>query len=151
MYLFNLRAEITKTCNEFYARTATGISPELVHFATGADFIVPNDAKHYLLRPGILLIQHQIINLYLETVESFFVMWRLTHDPIYREMGWNAFQAINKYCRVKYGFSGIRDVTTTSVTHDNLQQSFFLAETLKVYQIHATHDLLSTVFIFIIF
>jgi len=46
-------------------------------------------------------------------------------------MGWNIFNAINKYCRSEFGFSGIRDVTTTSVTRDDLQQSFFLAETLK--------------------
>lgn len=40
-------------------------------------------------------------------------------------------QALEKHCRVEAGFSGIRDVYTTTPTHDNMQQSFFLAETLK--------------------
>jgi len=113
----NLGREITKTCFETYKRTATGIGPELVRFEGSNDFSIPHGASHYLLRP--------------EAVESFFVLWRQTHDPIFREYGWEAFKAINKYCRVKYGFSGIRDVTTTKVSYDNLQQSFFLAETLK--------------------
>ncbi len=40
-------------------------------------------------------------------------------------------QALEQHCRVESGFSGIRDVYTTSVSHDNMQQSFFLSETLK--------------------
>lgn len=34
--------------------------------------------KYYILRP--------------ETFESYFVMWRLTHDKKYREWGWDAIQ-----------------------------------------------------------
>ena len=40
-------------------------------------------------------------------------------------------QALEKHCRVESGFSGIRDVYTTTVGNDNMQQSFFLSETLK--------------------
>lgn len=40
-------------------------------------------------------------------------------------------QALEQHCRVESGFSGIRDVYTTTVSHDNMQQSFFLSETLK--------------------
>jgi len=121
-----LGKDIAITCNEMYNRTATGIAPEIVKFEGSHDFIVPMDAKHYLLRP--------------ETVETFFVMWRLTHNPIYREMGWNAFKAINKYCRTTFGFSGIRDVTTTTIIYDDLQQSFFLAETLKYLYLLFSED-----------
>eukprot|EP01118_Nematostelium_gracile_P013748 TRINITY_DN5228_c0_g1_i1.p1 TRINITY_DN5228_c0_g1~~TRINITY_DN5228_c0_g1_i1.p1 ORF type:complete len:557 (+),score=113.11 TRINITY_DN5228_c0_g1_i1:81-1751(+) len=112
-----LGKQITRTCHEMYNRTATGIAPELVRFEGENDFLIPSNAKHYLLRP--------------ETAESFFVMYRLTKDPIYREWGWNIFTHINRYCRTPGGFSGIRDVTTTTVEHDDLQQSFFMAETLK--------------------
>jgi len=109
--------EITKTCHEFYARTATGIAPEYVTFG-GNDFSVGINGQHNLLRP--------------ETVESYFVMWRMTHDQKYREWGWEAFQAWEKYARLETGYSGIRDVTTTQyVSHDDLQQTFFMAETLK--------------------
>ena len=37
-----------------------------------------NNEKMYLLRP--------------ETVESYFYLWRHTHDPIYREWGWEMVQ-----------------------------------------------------------
>ena len=41
-------------------------------------------------------------------------------------------QAIDKYCRVSGGFSGVKDVYSSSPTYDDVQQSFFLAETLKL-------------------
>lgn len=40
-------------------------------------------------------------------------------------------QAIEKYCRVSGGFSGVKDVYSSTPAHDDVQQSFFLAETLK--------------------
>lgn len=40
-------------------------------------------------------------------------------------------QAIDKYCRVSGGFSGVKDVYSSNPTYDDVQQSFFLAETLK--------------------
>lgn len=44
------------------------------------------------------------------------------------------FQAMNNHTKVKYGYSGVHDATvrTAGELHfDDLQQSFFLAETLK--------------------
>ncbi|CAB3987592.1 Mannosyl-oligosaccharide 1,2-alpha-mannosidase IB [Paramuricea clavata] len=114
----DLGARITNTCHESYKRTATGIGPEMFFFQG------PHEAKgirsserYYILRP--------------EVVESYFVMWRITHDQKYREWGWEAVQAIKKHCEVGVGFSGIRDVDNVPVQHDDVQQSFFLAETLK--------------------
>ena len=53
------------------------------------------------------------------------------------------FQALNKHCRVDSGFSGIRDVYANKVSHDDVQQSFFLAETLKyLYLLFSNDDLL---------
>lgn len=40
-------------------------------------------------------------------------------------------QALERYCRTQAGFSGIHNVYSTAPRHDNKQQSFFLAETLK--------------------
>jgi len=119
-------AELTRTCYEMYRRQATGISPELVNFVGPTDFETPYNAKHYLLRP--------------ETVESFFVMWRLTHDQKYRDWGWEVFQSIDRYCKAPKGYSGIRDVTTTAVSFDNVQQSFFMAETLKYLYLLFSED-----------
>lgn len=40
-------------------------------------------------------------------------------------------QALEKHCRTEAGFSGIQDVYSSLPNHDNKQQTFFLAETLK--------------------
>lgn len=100
-----------------YARMATGISPEFVQFYEDKDFDVGRGAPHYLLRP--------------ETVESFFVLYHLTGDPVYREWGWEVFQAIERYCRTEAGYGSLSDVRKVLVTPDNKMESFFLAETIK--------------------
>ena len=77
-------------------------------------------SRYYLLRP--------------ETFESYFIMWRLTKEPKYREWGWESVQvkyslynmrslwsssnlptlsvhqALERSCRTDGGYSGIRDV-----------------------------------------
>lgn len=53
-------------------------------------------------------------------------------------------QALNKHCRTDGGFSGLRDVYQEKPALDDVQQSFFLAETLKyLYLIFSEDDLLS--------
>lgn len=78
---FHTGEEITRTCYEMYHRQATGIAPEISIFDNG-DLEVDPRAKHYLLRP--------------ETVESLFVLYRLTGEQKYRDWGWEIFQAIEK-------------------------------------------------------
>jgi len=41
-------------------------------------------------------------------------------------------KAFEKHCRVSGGYSGIKDVYQIDSIKDDVQQSFFLAETLKV-------------------
>lgn len=46
--------------------------------------------------------------------------------------------------QVEGGYAGLRDVTTLPVQHDDKQQSFFLAETLKyLYLLFGPEDVLS--------
>ena len=97
-----------------YARSKTGLSPEFVKFDGREDF-VRGHAPYYILRP--------------ETVETFFILYHLTNDPVYREWGWEIFQAIEEYCKTEAGYAAIRDVDTGR--QDNRMESFFLAETLK--------------------
>merc|ERR1712216_784996 len=73
--------------------------------------------RYYILRP--------------EVVESYFVLWRLTHEQKYRDYAWEAVQAIEKHCRCGTGYCGIKDVGQNPSVQDDVQQSFFLAETLK--------------------
>eukprot|EP00795_Rhopilema_esculentum_P017835 gene17835-9540_t len=126
-----LGKEITRTCHESYARTATKIGPEAFRFE-GPHEAIPlrMNEKYYILRP--------------EVIESYFVLWRVTKDPKYREWGWDAAQAIQKHCHIGAGYSGIRDVTDPNVNHDDVQQSFFLAETLKyLYLLFSDDSLIS--------
>ena len=110
---------ITHTCHEAYDRTKTKLGPESFVFSDTLEAeALYSGQKQYLLRP--------------EVVESYFIMWRATHDPRYRQWGWEVVQALEKYCKVDGGYSGIANVYSDKPHHDDIQQSFFLAETLKV-------------------
>uniref|UniRef100_A0A8C2CV94 alpha-1,2-Mannosidase n=1 Tax=Cyprinus carpio TaxID=7962 RepID=A0A8C2CV94_CYPCA len=129
-HYLDLAAEITHTCHESYSRSATKLGPEAFRFDAGAEATATRlSDRYYILRP--------------EVIESYMYMWRLTHDPKYRQWGWEAVEALEKHCRVDAGFSGIRDVYASTVSHDNMQQSFFLSETLKyLYLLFSDDDLL---------
>lgn len=129
-HYLDLAAEITHTCHESYDRSATKLGPEAFRFDGGGEATATRlSDRYYILRP--------------EVIESYMYMWRLTHDPKYREWGWEAVEALEQHCRVESGFSGIRDVYTTTASHDNMQQSFFLSETLKyLYLLFSDDDLL---------
>ncbi|XP_040193064.1 mannosyl-oligosaccharide 1,2-alpha-mannosidase IC [Rana temporaria] len=130
-HFIELAAEIASTCHESYVRTDTKLGPEVFRFDTGAEATSSRlSERYYLLRP--------------EVVESYLYLWRLTHNPKYRDWGWEIAQALDTYCRIENGFSGIRDVYTTTPNHDNVQQSFFMSETLKyLYLLFSEDDLLS--------
>jgi len=117
----NIAEEITRTCHESYKNTVTQLGPEIIRFDK---FLNPFD-RSFLLRP--------------ETVESYFVLWRLTKDPKYREWGWQVAQALELNCKVEGGYSGLRDVNILK-SYDDVQQSFFLAETLKYLYLLFSND-----------
>lgn len=113
-----IAVEIADTCHESYNRSAIGIGPESFRFTSDAEAISISDReKYYIQRP--------------EVIEGWFYLWRVTHDPKYREWCWEAAQAIEKYCRTPNGYSGIRDVYKKEVEWDDVQQSFIIAETFK--------------------
>jgi len=122
---------ITNTCHESYDRTDTKLGPEAFRFtdAVEARSMKANE-RYYILRP--------------ETFESYFIMWRLTHDQKYRDWGWEAVQALEKHCRAPGGYSGIKNVYQADALKDDVQQSFFLAETLKyLYLLFSDDKLIS--------
>ncbi|XP_030381621.1 mannosyl-oligosaccharide alpha-1,2-mannosidase IA isoform X1 [Scaptodrosophila lebanonensis] len=109
---------ITNTCHESYIRAPTKLGPEAFRFSDAAEArALRSQEKYYILRP--------------ETFESYFVLWRLTHDQKYRDWGWEAVQALEKHCRTAHGYCGLRNVYQAEPVKDDVQQSFFLAETLK--------------------
>ena len=120
--------EITRTCHEFYTRMPSGLAPEMVTFSNGRDFRATQ--KHNLLRP--------------ETVESYFVLWRLTHEQKYRDWGWEMFRAFEKHCKTQAGYASLDDVTLSHPNKVSSMPSYFLAETLKYfYLLYSEDDVIS--------
>lgn len=125
-----LAKEITHTCNEAYRRMPTGLAPEIIKFDRGDDFFVEHADTHNLLRP--------------ETVESLFVMWRVTHDQKYRDWGWSIFKAFREWTKVDgAGYSSINSVKISSKSQRSWRdktESFFFAETMKYFYLLFTDD-----------
>jgi hypothetical protein len=137
-----LARELTKTCMGMYRVTATGLAPEIVHFELDdppkmyrteilpstsdmprdtpdgegwkSDFNIKSGDKHNLQRP--------------ETVESLLYMWRITGDELYREWGWEMFEAFMNHTIVEDGggFTSVDDVTVVPPPQRDNMESFWL-------------------------
>lgn len=108
---------IANTCHESCIRSRSHLGPESFVFTNQADAVAFGlSDKYYILRPEIL--------------ETYFYMWRYTHDPKYRAWAWDFAESLERYCKSEAGYSGLRNVYQP-VVKDDVQQSFFLAEVLK--------------------
>ncbi|KAG2179971.1 hypothetical protein INT43_003758 [Umbelopsis isabellina] len=142
-YDIKLGQEITRSCYEMYNSTATGLASEIVYFNTKSnnvqgsnqdshekDIIIQPRDTHNILRP--------------ETVESLFLLWRITGDDKYRDWGWKIFEAFEEHTKLPNGgYAALRDVTVVPPPQDNRMDTFFLAETLKyLYLLFGPEDIL---------
>ncbi|KAH9012123.1 seven-hairpin glycosidase [Lactarius pseudohatsudake] len=92
-------------------------SPESVRDTDTAPEYAPV-ANCYLLRP--------------ETVESFYLLWRTTGDEMWRERGWEVFEALEREARVEGGgYASVENVHHIGGSKIDSMPSWFLAETLK--------------------
>ncbi|KIY68900.1 glycoside hydrolase family 47 protein [Cylindrobasidium torrendii FP15055 ss-10] len=95
--------------------------------ADGRDYATKK--KGYLLRP--------------ETVETFYVMWKVTGDVKWRERAWEVFDAIQTHTKTPRGYASISDTDTSSPKQLDEMPSYFLAETLKyIYLTFMEEDVL---------
>lgn len=143
----SLAEDLAKTCFEMYSVTSTGLAPEIVHFNIEGnlehgldggnksseyinDIMIKHNDRHNLLRP--------------ETVESLFVLHRITEDPKYREWGWQIFEAFEKHTKVESGgYSSVSDVTRIPTHKRDKMETFFTGETLKyLYLLFGDDDIL---------
>ncbi|KAJ2808101.1 hypothetical protein H4S07_003469, partial [Coemansia furcata] len=143
-----LAEELARTCYASYAMTSTGLGPEKFGFKTKEELKARsqylrdsnpfNDDGmgavfgHYILRP--------------ETVETLFILYRVTGDTKYQEWGWNIFLAIEKHAKVEFGYAGVSNVyrSDSTTNHIDAMESFFLAETLKyLYLLFSPTDVIS--------
>ena len=147
-----LAAELTKTCYGMYKVTATGLAPEISYFKTNdpphmfyddplrsdagilnpfaysseedtswkSDYVIHQQDMHNLQRP--------------ETVESLFYMYRITLNPVYRQIGWEIFSSFLTHTRIPFsdaGFSSLSNANEVPPKFRDNMESFWLAETLK--------------------
>ncbi|KAF8637671.1 hypothetical protein AX17_002737 [Amanita inopinata Kibby_2008] len=91
------------------------------------DYSVTKDS--YLLRP--------------ETIESFYLLWRVTGEEKWRERGWKIFEAIEKHARTEYGYASVLMLNSLPAHLKDEMPSWFLAETLKyLYLLFTDEDLI---------
>ena len=65
-------------------------------------------------------------------MESLFVLYRITKNPLYQDWGWEILQAFDGHSRVSSGgFATLQRVNSENPQHNNRMESFFLSETLK--------------------
>jgi hypothetical protein len=128
-----LGTELINTCMDTH-KTATGLSPEIVHFYTEADKERPTTGRDWYIKNGFSGQPSYDARYILrpETIESLFTAYRLTGDDRYREYGWSIFQSIEKYCRLESGgYASILNVDDIHSERIDKMETFFMSETLK--------------------
>lgn len=130
-----LAEDLVKTCYEMYEVTSTRLAPEIAYFNIEGEGDDGNDGGNkeskYMKDIKIMpLDRHNLLRP--ETVESLFVLYRITQDTKYREWGWEIFKAFEKYTRVESGgYTSLSDVTVIPPQKRDKMETFFLGETLK--------------------
>ena len=120
-----LGLRLTETCVNLYFANPSGLACDSVRFQRDGATQCLDD--RYLLRP--------------ETVESVFYAWRHTHDPKWRTYAARIWDAIQRHCVVPSGgFTDVRGVTTETPQPTDMQESWFLAETIKYLWLTFSED-----------
>ena len=69
-----------------------------------------NEIKRMGLKEGFVELVDSSYRLRPETVESLFVLWRITGNPKYQDIAWEMFEAIESVAKTKIGYAGVADV-----------------------------------------
>ncbi|KAJ3325955.1 hypothetical protein HDV06_002340 [Boothiomyces sp. JEL0866] len=121
-FYLDVARRATDACWEGYKASKYGIGGEIMSAYKGK---VSISSQHFTLRP--------------ETIESIFYMWRISHDPVYREYGSTYIDALERHARDSVGYHGFSE----HLTETDRMESFFLAETLKyLYLLYSSDDLI---------
>lgn len=124
-----LAEQVIRTCVEMY-HTKTGLAPEIIKFDSSSRLYISRNDEFSLLRP--------------ETVESLFILWRVTKKPKYQAWAWDIFSSIERSAkRSEMGYSSMERINTDKSRRKGEMESFFLAETLKyLYLINGADDVI---------
>ena len=152
---FYIGQALIKTCVSLYTSTKTGLAPEIaMFFMKGEEAMMKNDRAGrdwWIKRQGRAIGVDPPIDarniLRPETVESLFLAYRITGDPIYRfvlrffpfrslvltrnrecrEWGWQIFQAFERHCKIPTGgYASIKDVDQVPVEFDDNMETFWI-------------------------
>jgi hypothetical protein len=115
---------IAETCHFMYESMETKLAPDVARVLPNGQLEV-HDGK-YILRP--------------ETVETYFYLWKVTHNPKYRDWGAAVLDACNKHLKVDAGFAGSTDVRRIPTPHNDMMETFWFAETLKYLYLLFSED-----------
>jgi hypothetical protein len=127
----HLAREIMHTCYQSYAVMNTGLAPEISWF--DIDHVPGARSKHPDYTKDILINPNDTHNLQRpETVESLFIMYRLTKDEIYREWGWEIFESFREHTKVETGgYSSLDDVTKVPAPLRDNMESFWMVRLIQ--------------------
>ncbi|GBC04737.1 hypothetical protein RclHR1_05830015 [Rhizophagus clarus] len=135
---------LAETCYFVNRMTHTGIGGEEVWFKVVEEKNTTTNETQKRLPDGIYRLSPSYSLLRPETIESFFILYRITGDKKYQDQGWDIWQSIEKWCKTPAGYSGLDDVDSTSPSKNDGMESFFFAETLKyLYLLFSPPDLIS--------
>lgn len=98
------------------------------------------------LAPGFTKIDDARYILRPETIESLFVLYRITGDTSYQDEAWGMFKAIKAATKTTIAHAALKDVTQLGEERELLDnmESFWTAETLKYfYLIFSDPDVVS--------
>ena len=79
--------------------------------------LIPVGLTKYILRP--------------ETIESLYVMYSKTKNPLFREWGWQLWEIIKKKCKGTFGFADLSNIQNKDSPLDDRGETFFYSETMK--------------------
>lgn len=136
--------------------TQTGLAPEIVWFETRSEDLEPHNSTTSAFRPSKNSLKEWKSDYVIkpldahnlqrpETVESLFMMWRITGDPMYREWGWKIFKAFERYTKVNGGgYTSLEDVNSIPPRKRDNMESFWLVSSSSPSGLFMSNILLGT-------
>lgn len=103
------------------------------HAGDDASLSVADIIEKNRLRPGFSDIHDRRYILRPETIESVFILYRITGDEQLREDAWQMFTSINKATVTEFANAALSDMTDPSAPKSDSMESFWTAETLKYF------------------
>jgi mannosyl-oligosaccharide alpha-1,2-mannosidase len=136
--LIVLGQALLEGCRHVYVASPTGLGPEVFSWipALGSKqgtYEPKSDRQRAEFDQYGFWLANSQYKLRPEYVESLFYAFRITGEQRYRDWAWDAFEAMERHCKTRFGYAGIQDVMVEKddVKWRDEEESFWSAETLK--------------------